>query len=223
MTAAYSRVYKNGERLEIWTDSLALEKIMLIGRYLTDIYTPDVYVSSKVQVVYLLSHIANMSTSIKHKYNQHLNHLQAEFYYTRPIMLIVREQTYTEYHALYLPDSMDSAVNYHMNNLNIVHSIKDITSKLSGVAIENGEHVFSSYEVKKEKLKESENKLAMFSSLNKKEIILLHDASQGVEYKNNTANLTEESAKTYFKRIKTKLGVHKQCELISLYKEWEVR
>ena len=86
---SFSRLFKNGMRIEIWSDFLALEHTMVLNKFLprknTTVFYPGIFTK---RFFYLESHIDGMPVHDRIKYKNQLNSLKEIFDYTRPINIV---------------------------------------------------------------------------------------------------------------------------------------
>lgn len=210
---SFSRVYRTGKRLEIWSNEKALEESMLEKRYLSDIYTPDLYVGDfNKKSFYIPSHLSSLTQKYRVKYEQQLHHLQDNFGYSRPLNIVNKQSHYTDYHLFYVSNKMPSAVNFYLSNQCDLINLSSMVECDMQSDIEEG-NVY----IINPKPQPSKFDITHKEALTPCEFGLLADIAKGYLYKNNTVGLSADSAKVYVHRIKNKLALKTKSELISYY------
>lgn len=129
----YSRVYIDGSRAELWSDSQALLYSFLERKYISDIYTPDLYEVGE-RYVFLPTKILNFPKLIKIKYSEQLNDLKRIYGYDNCFLVINRNTKFCEYFIFYTPITCIDGINYYINHLteieNFISSFQFKSEKL---------------------------------------------------------------------------------------------
>ncbi|WP_234498125.1 helix-turn-helix transcriptional regulator [Vibrio maritimus] len=209
---SFSRVFLTGKRIEIWSNEKAMVECMLERRYISDIYTPDLYTGNyKKKAFYLPSHLDQLPFEYRAKYDAQLSLLREEFDHSRPLNVVKKHEGHTDYHLFYVNTKVPSAVNLYLSNIEDIMAFTDVAEQSAQMEIARNH--FQVVNPVKQALPVTK-KPKQFSPI---EIQLLNDISRGRLYKNNTVGISEDSAKVYIHRMKAKLGLRTKNELISHY------
>ena len=113
---AYSRVFNDGSRSELWTNIKALEHTFIKKKYISNIYTPNIY--DKTEKYVILSHkIKNMpSNIIKSKYENQIKDQIDLFENDNCFNIINKKNEMCEYFIFYTNTLFKDPINFYFNN-----------------------------------------------------------------------------------------------------------
>jgi DNA-binding CsgD family transcriptional regulator len=113
---SWSRVYPDGSRAELWTDSDALRHTFLIKKYIVGAYTPACYIPGE-RYAMLDSKIETFPAGIRERYVNHLRDQRVLFDHANPFKIINKADDFCEYFTFYAPSRIGSIVGFYINNL----------------------------------------------------------------------------------------------------------
>ena len=220
---SYSKIHKNGERSELWTDSNALVQNFITNNYINEIYTPNFYTLQE-GFFYLPEAILRYSKQINRKYDNLLNSLRMNHNHSHPFKFVKKYESHVDYMIFYMSDHPEYSVNTHINLINTYE-------KFYEYFIDHSSSIINELDknpiVKPVRLKSNSNpfednqrKLG-FSTLSNQEFRLIFDILEGRSSKENTIGVSAYTAESYLKSIKNKLGVNKKEQIVAHYYEWK--
>lgn len=114
---AYSRVFPDGSRSELWTDLKSLEHSFIDKKYIADIYTPSIY-SEDEKYVYLPSKIESLKDKqIKLKYLNQISDQRNIFDNDNCFNIIRKSKELCEYFIFYTSKKFKDPVNFYLNKI----------------------------------------------------------------------------------------------------------
>lgn len=119
---SYSKIYKDGSRAELWSDSDALSYSFLGKKHIEQVYTPPLFANQEC-VIYELA-IENFPPDMRKRISQQLTDQKELFNYCNCIVLIEYRENYTEYCMFYTPSSETQAINNYMNDLDYLKKFR---------------------------------------------------------------------------------------------------
>lgn len=115
---AYSRVYPDGSRTELWSDAPALDHTYFKRKYILGAYTPNYFLEERF--AFLQLKVSGYPKILKEKYTQQLADQRDYFNNDHSFIVINRESSFCEYFIYYAPREAHSILNFYINNLNIL-------------------------------------------------------------------------------------------------------
>lgn len=115
---AYSRVYPDGSRTELWSDALALDHTYFKTKYILGAYTPNYFLEERFAVLQLK--VSGYPKILREKYTQQLADQRDYFNNDHSFIVVNREPSFCEYFIYYAPREAHSILNFYINNLNIL-------------------------------------------------------------------------------------------------------
>ncbi|EKD70592.1 MAG: transcription regulator protein, LuxR family [uncultured bacterium] len=113
---AYSRVFPDGSRSELWSDTAALEHTFINKKYITDLYSPDFY-SSQEKYLFLETKVETFDSDLKEKYINQLADQRNHFNHDHSFMIIKKLSSLCEYYIFYAPIENNTIKNTYLNNI----------------------------------------------------------------------------------------------------------
>lgn len=110
---SYSRIYRDGTRAELCTDTNSLNHFFL-KKYIRQIYTPALFDGQNFILYDII--VNSFTPKIKELIQNQLKDQRELFDYANCLFLIEYHEQYTEYFAFYTPKSHTQAINSYLNN-----------------------------------------------------------------------------------------------------------
>jgi LuxR family quorum-sensing system transcriptional regulator SolR len=138
---AYSRVFNDGSRAELWTDIKPLEHSFIDKKYINDVYTPNIY-SENDKYVFLPYKVDFLSDkTLKQKYQNQLFDQRNIFGNDNCFNIVRKSENMCEYFIFYTSREFRDPVNFYLNKIVIldefVNSFKIQASSCIKIADDN--------------------------------------------------------------------------------------
>ncbi|CAH0539220.1 LuxR C-terminal-related transcriptional regulator [Vibrio marisflavi] len=119
---SYSKIYKDGSRSELWSDSEALAHSFLGKKHIEKVYTPPLFGKQECVIYELV--IENFPPDLRKRISRQLSDQKDLFNYCSCLVLIDYQEDYTEYCTFYSPASEVQAINNYMNDLDYLKKFR---------------------------------------------------------------------------------------------------
>lgn len=218
---SYSRIYKDGSRGELWSDSQALEDTFFTKKYIVGAYTPNYFLPEEKYIL-LRNKLDSYPSKWKTKFIQQLSDQREYFDHDHCFMILNKGQEYTEYFIFYAPAKMYNIVNFYLNNLdlfdNFTHYFRLSVPNLI-TAIDQHRLIPSSFTNKLAEERVFQGRGSQASGLTVREIQIAKLMLEGKTAR-EISTLLHRSLRTievHIDHIKFKLKCSKRSELIAAF------
>jgi DNA-binding CsgD family transcriptional regulator len=218
---SYSKVYPDGSRMELWSDSQALYHIFVEKKYLADCYTPNNY-DEKNKYLLLEKKIEDCSTNIRKKYYLSISAQRNIFDHDNCFMIINKKEQLCEYFLFYTSVKFLSAINFYFNNITLLESFSaQFREEAKGLIIkaDNDRLIKPWRDLTLEKSEDIKKTVTPPQSkraiLTEREYQIAQHILEGLTAREsaNILCLSRRSIETHIENIKNKLGCNKKTEL----------
>jgi DNA-binding CsgD family transcriptional regulator len=121
---SHSRVFPDGSRQELWSNSKALKHTFLEKKYICRSYTPDLF-DSKERYVFLPHKVLTYDPTTRDAYLRQLADQKNIFNHDYAFMLIKKDKHFCEYNIFYSETNKQDALNFYLNNLALLEGFVD--------------------------------------------------------------------------------------------------
>lgn len=218
----YSRVFQDGSRSELWSNSQALHHSFLNKKYISDIYTPDFYDENE-RYVYLPSQVEYYPSEIKKKYLNQLSDQKNIFNNDNCFIVVNKNNLLCEYFIFYTPTNLHRNVNFYLNHLNELEEFLKNFNDRSQVLIQlvdNDKIIQPWREIREEgsiiKTSRKLNSNLIQKTLTIGEMQVAQHILEGKTAKESAflLDLSMRTIETHIDSIKDKYGCHRKSELM---------
>ncbi len=122
---AYSRVFNDGSRSELWTNLNSLDHSFVKKKYIAGFYTPNLY-EDKEKYVYLPNKVNLLADKeIKQKYLNQLADQRNIFDNDNCFNIVKKSDRLCEYFIFYTSKNFKDPINFYLNNIIILEKFID--------------------------------------------------------------------------------------------------
>ena len=220
---AYSRVFNDGSRSELWTDLKSLEHSFIDKKYITDVYTPSIY-SEDDRYVFLPNKVECLTNKkLKHKYQNQLFDQRNIFGNDNCFNIVRKSENLCEYFIFYTNREFKDPVNFYLNKIftldEFINSFKIQANDFIKVADEN-----KIVQLNSDPLLKSNSQFNSISSIpnnelpiifTKRELQICKNIIQGKTAPESALSLgiKTRTVEKYIEEIKTKVDCNRKTEL----------
>lgn len=113
---SYSRVFPDGSRSELWSDVQALNHTFFSKKYISKIYTPDLYKNNE-KMLLLEEKIPFFKEDVQENYINQIYDQKILFNHDKPFIIIDKGIEMVEYFIFYISNDSNFYYNFYLNHL----------------------------------------------------------------------------------------------------------
>jgi len=121
---SYSRIFEDGTRCELWSDTAAFNHTFHRARYIVGAYTPRYF--APYERYSILDHkIESYPLHLRSRYRRQLADQREHFDHDHCFAILRKGEEFCEYFIFYAPRQSHGAINFYLNNLDRFESFSD--------------------------------------------------------------------------------------------------